>query len=110
MQENQERISREKYHGTQITRFTASQKTFFFNHAETRGGGDLLRINAIYGKGGFEKLTLLPSQLIEFYTHLGRAIEKITGFQLSGETTPAQPTEERCPNCHWHLLDPEMNQ
>lgn len=80
---------------SEISRFTNSGKTFFFNKKESRAGGDYLSVNAMFGKGRYEKLTLLPSQLLEFAKHLEGAVEDITGFKRSGGGSSV----ERCHQC-----------
>ena len=91
----------------ELSRFNGGGKTFFFNRKRARNGTEYLSINAMYGDQRYEKLVLFPQHLVEFYKHVKGAIETLTGLTPK-EEEQSEPLE-RCPNCRWHLLDPELN-
>jgi hypothetical protein len=76
----------------EISRFTSSGKTFFFNKGKARNGTDYLAINAIYGQGNRERTVLFPPHYMEYVKHVTEAVEKLTGFSKS---TP----NSGCPKC-----------
>ncbi len=86
---------------TEITRFTSSGKTFFFNEGEARNGNKFLIINALHGQHTRQGITLLSGQYMEFANHLNDAIEGLTGFVRSSPSS--QPTQLKlpvqCPKC-----------
>jgi len=78
----------------ELARFSANSKTFFFNKMIARNESEYLSINAIWGKGNKQRMTLFPSQLLEYHKALGVAIEKMTGMSAKApEATTA------CPEC-----------
>ena len=86
----------------ELSRFSGSGATFFFNKGEARNGTDFLIINALRGKGTRQGLTLLPSQYMEFANHLNEAIEGLTGFKRAN--TPdtlimESDLPQKCPEC-----------
>jgi hypothetical protein len=98
----------------ELSRFTASGKTFFFNKGKASNGTEYLAINAIYGKGNQERTVLFPAHFLEYFKHIRGAIEKMTGMSFNGgmpsdPAAPITPCPERCPNCNWHLLNAELN-
>lgn len=98
----------------QISRFTESGKTFFFNREKTRGGSEYLAINTMRGSPpAYEKLTLLPGQFLSFRKHLTEAVEALTDVKFTPDV-PDVPTEtptpllpHTCTNCaaSWEKFD-----
>ena len=85
---------------TEITRFTSSGKTFFFNKGEARNGTDYLIINALHGQRTRQGITLLPGQYMEFASHLNEAIEGLTGFKKSDDVLVVESDlPQKCPEC-----------
>lgn len=93
---------------SEISRFTVSGKTFFFNRMKARNGTDWLAINAIYGDGNQQRLGLFPSQMVEFYQHYKKAMEDITGM-----SPMERKITQECPDCgsgpdEWKPVDTDF--
>lgn len=89
----------------ELSRLTASGKTFFFNRDQTAGGADYLTINTIRGKPArYEKLTLLVGQLLPFHQHLTKSIEDLTGLKFAQSAEPVKAEAHlpgACPACQY---------
>lgn len=81
----------------ELSRFSASGKTFFFNKGEAKNGTDYLAINAIYGQGNRERTVLFPPHYMEYVKHVTKAVEELTGFTRS--QAPAPLSEMKCEGC-----------
>ena len=98
----------------EISRFSNGGKTFFFNKGVSKAGDGYLAINALYGRGNQERIVVFPSHYLQFFKAVKAAIEQLAEVKLNGEA-PAEPAEpslpcpERCPNCHWYLIENERN-
>ena len=96
----------------ELSRFSGSGKTFFFNKGEAENGTPYLAVNALYGRGQNQRLVLFPAHLFDFHRHLSAAIEKLTGFTAQTYVpepvgTPDMPTT--CTDCgsgcdDWRVL------
>lgn len=93
----------------ELSRFTGSGKTFFFNKGRAKNDTDYLAINALYGQGRRERMVLFPPHYMEFFKHLKSSVEELTGFKFGEDLPEASPTHEKCPNCGWHMSDDEYN-
>lgn len=67
----------------ELSKFTASGKTFFFNKLEARNGDPYLSINALYGQGNHERITLFEPQFLQFVKHSRTAVEEMTGMTFN---------------------------
>lgn len=86
----------------EISRFSANGKTFFFNRMRARNDAEFLSINCLYGKNGKQRLTLFPSQMLDFYKHFVGAMRDMTGMapNAGAPTAPKPPRLPiRCPAC-----------
>lgn len=87
----------------ELSRFTASGKTFFFNHGRAKNGTDYLAINAIYGRGNQERIVLFSSHYMEFYKHLIDAIGELSGLTPTQkeleDPSALPPWRTKCPKC-----------
>ena len=74
-------MNQPRNHIEDISHFSGSGKTFFFNKRLAKNDIEYLAINAIWGeRGNYEKLVLFPQHYMEFSKHLDKAIENLTGF------------------------------
>lgn len=78
----------------ELSRFSGSGKTFFFNHGVAKNGTDYLVVNAIYGKGRQERMILFPVHYLEFWKHLKGALEKMSGVTFGGSEPQVELPEE----------------
>lgn len=89
----------------ELSRFTASGKTFFFNKMKAKNGGEYLSVNALFGQGNHERITLFEPQLIQFVKHSQRAVEALTGLTYAKAEpsplveAPADTIPTHCPAC-----------
>lgn len=88
----------------ELSRFTGSGKTFFFNKGEAKNGTDYLAVNTIYGKGSQERIVLFPPHYMEFRKHITGAMESLMGVKFV-DTLPPSPEPHvpelpiKCPKC-----------
>lgn len=86
---------------SEIVKFSAGGKTFFFNKNVARNGTEYLKVNALWGKGNREQVVVFPAQMPQFYKAFIAAMKAITGLSPEEATapprTPSLPT--RCPDC-----------
>ena len=88
----------------ELSRFSESGKTFFFNRGKAKNDTLYLAINAIYGKGMQQRLVLFPPHFFQFHDHLTRAVEELTGFSGPKQDPPEVQeqvfiTPTKCPDC-----------
>ncbi len=105
-----------KHH--ELSRFSASGKTFFFNKGVAKNDSPYLTINALYGRGNQERLILFEPHWVQFKRHMEEAIASLTGFVIvpkkeeptkSGSLTTPITLATRCPSCgfgggKWRVL------
>lgn len=90
----------------ELSRFTESGKTFFFNCGRASNDTEYLAINALYGKGQQQRLVLFPAQFLSFHKHLLEAIKRITGMTISEAQAEADVPAllpRRCPTCDYDI-------
>lgn len=89
----------------ELSRFTNSGKTFFFNLGQASNGTEYLAVNTIYGRGSKERVVLFPSHLFTFQKHLREAIEEIHGVtfnEAGGRARASEPNlPQACPACEY---------
>lgn len=87
----------------ELSRFSESGKTFFFNQGEAANGTHYLAINALYGKGQQQRVVLFPAQFLSFFRHLKGAVETLEGIKLGESHVPATSVVPMlpysCPKC-----------
>lgn len=89
-------------HLQELSRFSESGKTFFFNKGTSDSGAEYLAVNVLYGKGQQQRVVLFPSHFISFFKHLKGAIEQVGGITINESTRPApsrEPLPTHCPAC-----------
>lgn len=64
----------------ELARFSAGGKTFFFNEMRAKNDARYLSINAIWGQGNKQRMTLFVPQLLDYARCLDEAIASITGM------------------------------
>lgn len=78
----------------ELSRFSASGKTFFFNRGKAKNGTEYLVVNALWGNGNQERVIIFPPHFLEFRKHLSQAIERLSSVSFS--SSEPKPACESC--------------